>query len=689
MGPAGAGKTTRIADALAGLIENGVRPDRVLCLVAQHSAIARMRRRLAAVRTPTRGEPLITTISAFAQRNVSLFFPVLAQKAGFARTDREPVFTTLESAQYFVNQHLEAHMPAFEGLKLHRPRIVSQIIDNMNRAATSGFGLDEIAARLRLAWPGDTTRNRAFEAVQQTALDFRAFCLQHTLLDFSLTMSLFGGSLLQDEGFASYARARFRHLLIDNVEEETPALHDLARLLLPDCESALIAEDDPGGYRVFLGADVSSARALRELCADGVEYLDRPAAPDGIPSPARFGEQLAALVQGGAPLTQRGSDAVQVLPGVKYWTSMVQQAVEIVRMLVDAGLPPAEIAIVAPYVEDVLRFELDERLGASIGVRTLRPSRPLHDHPIVRALIVFAKLAHPGWRLQPAAGEIARALSIALGDLDVVRAQLLAEQITRIQRADPLPALDDVALWTRVGARYAERYETLRAWLADWMRQRDADADGAPLDLFWQRLFSDVLSVNGFGLNADRDGATVVARLVRLARQFREVFALGRLSTAPARLVDVRMYGDAAKQSAEAQDSLGLTYIALLTEGMLAARGDLAPDREGGVLLATAHAYITNDMRSRVQIWLDAQANAWHERIYQPLTHPFVMMRGWPAAQVWTDMDELQTTRASLARQVCGLAYRCSERIYMLSSQLSVSGQEENGLLLRAVQRML
>jgi hypothetical protein len=689
VGPAGAGKTTRIADALAGLIESGVRPDRVLCLVAQHGAIARMRRRLADVRTPTQGEPVITTINAFAQRNVSLFFPLLVNKAEFARVDREPVFTTVESAQYFVNQHLEAHMPAFEGLKLHRPRIVSQVIDNMNRAATSGFALTEIAARLRLAWPGDVTRNPAFEAVQQTALDFRAFCLRHTLLDFSLTMALFGGVLLQDDGFTGYARARYRHLLIDNVEEETPALHDLARLLLPGCETALIAEDDPGGYRIFLGADAASARTLRALCADGVESATRAAVAETVPSPARFGEQLAAVILDGARRGEQKRDAsVTVLPAVKYWTSMVQQAVDTVRTLVDEGVQPAEIAIVAPYVEDVLRFELAERLGATIGVRTLRPSRPLHDHPVVRALIVFAKLSHKSWRLQPAAGEIARALTVALGDLDIVRAQLLAEQITRIQRPDPLPALDDVALWTRVGARFAERYDVLRGWLANWLRQREADAASAPLDLFWQQLFTDVLSVREFGLHADRDGATVVARLVRLARQFREVFALGRLTPEPVRMGDVQVFGDADKQTGDTQDSLGLTYIQLLSEGMLAARGDLAPENEGGVLLAPAHALITSDVRVRVQIWLDAQAVAWHERIYQPLTHPFVLSRGWPAMRAWSDMDELQTARESLARQVRGLAYRCSERMFIASSQLSVSGQEESGLLLRALQRL-
>jgi hypothetical protein len=276
---------------------------------------------------------------------------------------------------------------------------------------------------------------------------------------------------------------------------------------------------------------------------------------------------------------------------------------------------------------------------------------------------------------------------VALADLDVARAQLLAEQITRVQRAEPLPPLDDVALWRRVGTRFAERYETLRVWLAGWMHQRMADRANAPLDLFWQQLFTDVLSVSGFGLNADLDGATVAARLVRLARQFREVFALGRLTPEPARLGELSVFGDAASREVDTHDSLGLTYIELLSEGMLAARGDQAPEHTGGVLLAPVHAYITNDARSRVQIWLDAQAIAWHERIYQPLTHPFVLMRGWPVTRAWTDADELRTARESLARQVRGLTYRCSERIYIARSQLSVSGQEESGLLIRALQR--
>ena len=704
VGAARTGKTSRLAARLTQLVESGVRPDRILVLVAQQSAAHRFREALQLVRAPgrPRGEPDITTLYGLANRHVGLFFPLIARAAGFAQAAREPTFINIELAQYLLNQLIQPYVGEFDDLKLFRPRLLSQILDSMNKAAECGFGLHEIAARLGEAWAGEPRRIAHYQSAQRMAQLFRQFCLAHSLLDFSLLMDAFGRNLLTTNGYRDYIAARYRHVLVDNIEENPPITHDFVRALLQTCDSAMLVDDEPGGYRLFLGADPLSARVLASQCV--IEHAARrvsaPIAPSAIPalaSPAMFGDALTDQFDGtalhgeGAP-AQAIVDAIGAPISAKYWIEMVRAvAAQVVAAVKDQGVPPQQVAVIAPFVEDVLRFELVEQLRPhGIGVRTLRPSRPLYDHPAARALVTLAKLRHAHWQLPVTSGELARALSVCIDGLDVARAQLLAEAAL-IVSGKTLTRVDDQTKWSRIGMRFYARYHALVDGLnashtslwppAQGSASAAPEAGLLPLDLFWQRLFGDVLSREGFGLHTDHDAAAACDKLIRSARNFREV-----LETLP------QADGGAAGEATD------LAFVSLLAQGLLAAQyavpsavNTSAIPQENEVLLAPAFAYLTGDNQSQVQFWLDVNSLGWYERIHQPLTHPHVLSRRWQtgAGRKWTDEDEHREQRGMLSRVVRGLAARCESRIYVASSQLSISGQENDGPLARAIQRVL
>ncbi|MFN2243765.1 MAG: hypothetical protein ACK2U2_15840, partial [Anaerolineae bacterium] len=77
------------------------------------------------------------------------------------------------------------------------------------------------------------------------------------------------------------------------------------------------------------------------------------------------------------------------------------------------------------------------------------------------------------------------------------------------------------------------------------------------------------------------------------------------------------------------------------------------------------------------------------ERIYQPLTHPYVLRRDWPKDEAWTDENEVAAREMALGRLILGLTRRCRQRIYLTSSELSEQGYEQQGPLLQSVQRIL
>ncbi|MFN3706549.1 MAG: UvrD-helicase domain-containing protein [Thermoflexales bacterium] len=680
-GRPGLGKTTRLIERLQSLITRPVRPDRILVLVPQQAQVERFRQGLAALRSPFRGEPIISTFYHLAQREVALFFPTIANQAGFSEPYGEPVFLNVEATHYLLSKVVEPQLTLFSELRLATARIVAQISDAMNKLAESGLPLSELSERLALAWPDDPSRHKLFQAAQDLAQQFREFCLRHGLIDFSLKMTLFKEHLLSSEFYQDYARARYRYLLVDNVEENVPVMHDFLRLLLPSCEEALLVEDDPGSLRYLLGSDPRGARALRECC-NAVETLGGAAEADQR-APVQFGFMLkrAILEQRRLSLAQASHpQRLSANRDQRYWTDMVSATVEAIAALRDQGFAPSDIVVLAPYVEDVLVFTLSRRLHQlNIGVQTLRPSRPLHQHPIARALIALARLAYPELRVARSLSEdeVALALHGAIAELDLIRAKVLCKSAFKFH-TQRLELVDEAKLWTQIGFTFREPFQELQGWLTAYAEQNGAQ----PLDRFWQQLFVEKLSRPGFAMCANREAATVCYKLIASAQAFRNICEQAQLNPetlCPFEQADVQAINRAWLKMLEMQ---------LMPRQFAAERSPLQSRDPNSVLLSTAYAWATSDLRARVQIWLDVQSNSWHQRPYQQLTHPFVLSRHWPLQTRWTDADELVTSRDMLARLCSNLAFRCEERVLVAASQLTLKGDEERGLLERALRRL-
>jgi hypothetical protein len=136
---------------------------------------------------------------------------------------------------------------------------------------------------------------------------------------------------------------------------------------------------------------------------------------------------------------------------------------------------------------------------------------------------------------------------------------------------------------------------------------------------------------------------------------------------------------------------LSLEYVDMVERGVVAAQyissWQIRP--EDAVLVVPAYTFLMMNQPVRVQFWLDAGSRAWFERIFQPLTHPYVLNPNWPQDGIWTDEDEVRVREQALQRLVLGLSRRCRQCIYLAYSELNERGYEQQGPLLQAVQRLL
>ena len=115
-----------------------------------------------------------------------------------------------------------------------------------------GFHHAEIGDRLKSAWVGEPGQTRIYEDAQHCATLFREFCLDHNLLDFSLQLEIFLHRLWPNSLCQEYLKSEYRHLIFDNLEEDTPVAADLLRRWLPDFDSIFLIYDTDAGYRYFL-----------------------------------------------------------------------------------------------------------------------------------------------------------------------------------------------------------------------------------------------------------------------------------------------------------------------------------------------------------------------------------------------------------------------------------------------------
>jgi hypothetical protein len=613
------------------------------------------------------------------QRRVLKRLGPLAEAAGFARPERPPIFLTLETAQYHMARIVEPLIVErfyFDDVHLSRSRIYAQLLDSLNKSALVGFPHADIGRRLATAWSGREARARIFVQVQDCVDRFRRYCFDNNLLDFSLQIELLTHHLLNLPWFREDLLGRLRHLIVDNVEEDTPVTHDLLRDWIPQAESALICYDADAGYRSFLAADPASAWDLHAVCDRTVKLVESRVVSIHVRA-LEYAMEHALSAPGSVRRQTRGDARLALeFGGGRFHPEMLDWVVRrIDRAVKEEGVPPGEIVVLAPFLTDALRFALTDRLDRrGIPTRSLRPSRALIEEPAARGLLTLSALAHRDWRVIPPRPDVAHALAMSIEGLDPARAYLLTERAYHIADGAPsLRSFDQLRadLQDRVGYELGARYERLREWLAGYVA-----SSPSTLDHFVSRLFGEVLSQPGYGFHAAQgrarfDRGRIAAQVIESARKFRRVVAPDPFDAADAL-------------------SIGRPYVDLVSEGVIAATYvDPPGEAPQAALLAPAYTFLLANVPATMQVWLNAGSPAWWERLYQPLTHPYVLSRHWPEGDKWTDEDEQAARRDTLLRLVRGLLRRCRDKVVLAYSSLNEQGFEERGPLLTLIQQVL
>ncbi|MBE7550289.1 MAG: hypothetical protein HS126_04330 [Anaerolineales bacterium] len=374
---------------------------------------------------------------------------------------------------------------------------------------------------------------------------------------------------------------------------------------------------------------------------------------------------------------------------------MIEWTIERIAALLADGVSPDEIVVLAPFVSDALRFSFTQRMAQrGLPARSTAPP-PLSEEPPAKTVLTLARLAFPEMGLLPEPFDVAQALSQAIADLDLIRANLLTQVVYRPDRrplsakppfgtADnqspipnsqfPLTAFDQIEgdVRERISYQAGNRFDQLRAWL------QNVQAGSAPpvIDHFFSRLFDEILAQPGFGFHGQPEAGEVIANLIDSARSFRRV-----AEQVPA----------VTSAGFPGVIELNRAYLETIEQEIMAAQYLRSWDgsSESAVLITPATTFLMSNRPVEYQFWLDAGSSGWWERIAQPLTHPYVLTADWEPGRLWTDADEVAGQRDRLSRLVLGLTRRCRKHVFIVNSEVGEQGYEQRGQLLIALQQML
>ena len=347
---------------------------------------------------------------------------------------------------------------------------------------------------------------------------------------------------------------------------------------------------------------------------------------------------------------------------------MLDWVAEEVSELISNGVPPSEIVILSPFLSDALRFSLTEKLNRlEVPWRSHRPSRSFNDEPVTEALVALASLAHPQWEFRPSKFDISYMLVQLIENLDLVRSQLLTEEIYQTKYGEfPLKPFEDIspAMQERITYSVGARYDHLRNWLLGYI-----DSGEEELDFFLSRIFGEVLAQPGYGFHTNLASGEITANLIDSIQNFRWL---------------------TESDVIQSDIPIGKEYIELLQEGLITGTYLRSWQiEEEAVLIAPAYTFLMRNRSVDYQFWLDIGSFGWHEIIDQPVTHPFVLKRDWDLNRYWRDDDEVNANQENLYRLTLGLMRRCTQKIYMGVSGLGETGYEYQGMLMTTLQRVL
>ena len=409
------------------------------------------------------------------------------------------------------------------------------------------------------------------------------------------------------------------YLLLDDGDEITPVCFDFIEHLAPQLKDWYICYDFKGSSRVgYLSADKPAVWEFERLFKEKTVELE----PQGklYSTAEKIFDNV--LYDKGNILTDFSLQSPSKRSG------MIDLAVREIKSLLDSGVPPCEIALITPCVDEMLRFTLAEKLK-SVNLKPLSGSEKLIQNRLVLSVLNILKLnttlVLSEFSLRPVFNDF---LNIPLKYCDKILEAFEAEK-RLIDFEFPNP-------------EHTEKYRAFLEFI-----------NGQDCKKLSQQAF-EVFDKFAFLSACTREEIGKFNFFLKELKDFEDVFA-----------------DEIAGHEAE---------ILLQIENSIISENPYSTLEvgENDLILATPQKIIDNQIRTKYQFWLDVSSQEWVKSDIGPLYNAWVYQKGWEK-ETFTVEDNLQLSRDKTARILRKLTLLAGERVSAYSSLFDGNGLENFG----------
>ena len=406
------------------------------------------------------------------------------------------------------------------------------------------------------------------------------------------------------------------YLIVDDADEFTPAAFEFFKTLR--LKEVFIGFDSPGNSRVgYLGADSEFETRLYNIYKELPKTLE-----------SKHNSDTEKIYSN---LLEDKENILENLSYVSYSkrAEMIDAGIKKINDLLAKGISPAEIAVISPVIDDVLKFSLSQKL-TTLDLQFISGSEKLADNSLIKSVLNILKL---GINLPINEFELRGILSDFL-DIQIKDSK---EILKTYKQKRILPENQD-------NEKYKRFIETVK-----FLQTSDIPLSEKIYYIYQtlvERISADNIRKFNFFLKQIQD--------------FEKVFSQKEIES---RVEDIIIQLENSIVSENPYSVLNIN--------------------ENDLIVSTPQKIIDNKVQTRYQIWLDISSSNWTKSDTGPLYNSWVFQKSWDKGE-YTIEDDIMLSKHKIAKVIRKLIL-CTDYVYAFSSLFDSQGVENFGGIEKAV----
>ena len=414
------------------------------------------------------------------------------------------------------------------------------------------------------------------------------------------------------------------YLILDDGDEITPACYDFIEFIKPQLKDWFIAFDKKGSSRIgYLSADKTAVWEFEKLFGESAISID-------IKTKLKYDAEN--LYKNVTLNSAENLDNFSLYSPSKR-SKMIELVCEKINELITGKVKPAEISIITPIVDEMLKFTFAETLGKNINPLYITGSEKLIQNKLVLTCLTILKLNSD--------------LKNNLTEFDLRNVLINCLGIPLKYCRKILQHFDEFKTLTEYEF-YNEEYSLKYNKLLEVVKNIIGSDKKLSEQVYY--IYSELMTF----IRYDKNEIIKFNFFIKQLEDFENVFG-----------------DDFNKRKEEIINQIENSIISENPYSILEVD-------ENDLIIGTPQKIIDNQIKTKYQFWLDISAQEWVKSDTGPLYNAWVFQKGWNKDE-YTIEDNIELSKEKTARILRKLALCAEEHIYTYSSLFDGNGVENFG----------